>query len=140
MRSLVISAFSRTRATSSRSVFMLTGITSCTMGSTKAPPSRTTRWPPRPVRTKARSLLLRRYSQCSSHTPMATTIAAITRPRRKVPNWAPVMGGLLLLSGDLDEAARGFRERQFGGQALHGARAVEAVAAGALRQDPLRVL
>ena len=35
---------------------MLTGITSCTIGSTKAPPSSTTFWPPRPVRTKARSL------------------------------------------------------------------------------------
>ena len=36
---------------------MLTGITSCTIGSTKAPPSSTTFWPPRPVRTNARSLL-----------------------------------------------------------------------------------
>ncbi len=60
MRSLVISALSRPRETSRRSVFMLTGITSWTMGSTKAPPSSTTFWPPMPVRTKARSLLERR--------------------------------------------------------------------------------
>ena len=70
---------------------MLTGITSCTIGSTKAPPSSTTFCPPRPVRTKARSLLLRRYSQCSSQTPMATTIATTIRPRMKLPNWAPLM-------------------------------------------------
>ncbi len=60
MRSRVISALSRPRETSSRSVFMLTGMTSCTMGSTKAPPFITTFWPARPVRTKARSLEERR--------------------------------------------------------------------------------
>ena len=60
MRSRVISALSRPRETSSRSVFMLTGMTSCTIGSTKAPPFITTFWPPRPVRTKARSLDERR--------------------------------------------------------------------------------
>jgi hypothetical protein len=70
---------------------MFTGITSCTMGSTKAPPSSTTFCPPRPVRTKARSLLLRRYSQCSSQTAMATTIATTIKPRMKLPKSAPVM-------------------------------------------------
>ena len=91
MRSLVISARSRPRVTSSRSVFMLTGITSWTIGSTKAPPFITTFWPPRPVRTNARSLEERRYSQCSSQTTIATTIATTIKPRMKVPNWAPVM-------------------------------------------------
>jgi hypothetical protein len=57
---LVISALSRPRLTSSRSVFMFTGITSCTIGSTNAPPSSTTFCPPSPVRTNARSLELRR--------------------------------------------------------------------------------
>ena len=91
MRSRVISALSRPRETSSRSVFMLTGTTSWTMGSTKAPPFITTFWPPRPVRTKARSLDERRYSQLSSHTAMATAMARTTRPRITAPNWAPLM-------------------------------------------------
>lgn len=91
MRSSVISALSRPRLTSSRSVVMFTGITSCTIGSTKAPPSRTTFCPPRPVRTKARSWLLRSYSQCSNQTPAATTIAATIRARMKLPNSAPVV-------------------------------------------------
>ena len=42
--------------TSSFNVFMLTGITSWKIGSTTAPPSMTTFWPPKPVRTNARSL------------------------------------------------------------------------------------
>ena len=70
---------------------MLTGTTSWTIGSTKAPPFITTFWPPRPVRTKARSFEDRRYSQFISHTPMATTIAATTSPRITPPNCAPVM-------------------------------------------------
>ena len=95
MRSLVIRALSRPRATSSRSVFMLTGTTSWTIGSTKAPPFITTFWPPRPVRTKARSFEERRYSQFISHTTIATTIAATTSPRIADPNCAPVMKSLL---------------------------------------------
>src|SRR6266850_3168894 len=91
MRSLVISALSRPRETSSRSVFMLTGTTSWTIGSTKAPPFITTFWPPRPVRTKARSFDERRYSQFISHTTIATTIATTTSPRIADPNCAPVM-------------------------------------------------
>ena len=47
---------------------MLTGTTSCTIGSTNAPPFMTTFWPPRPVRTNARSFEDRRYSQLSSQT------------------------------------------------------------------------
>ena len=39
---------------------MFTGITSWTIGSTKAPPSSTTFCPPRPVRTNERSFELRR--------------------------------------------------------------------------------
>ena len=70
---------------------MLTGITSWTIGSTSAPPFITTFWPPRPVRTNARSFDERRYSQCSSQITIATTIATTMRPRMKVPNWAPVM-------------------------------------------------
>ena len=54
---------------------MLTGITSCTIGSTNAPPFITTFWPPRPVRTNARSFEERRYSQLSSQTTIATTTA-----------------------------------------------------------------
>src|SRR6266478_5544847 len=91
MRSLVISALSRPRETSSRSVFMLTGTTSWTIGSTKAPPFITTFWPPRPVRTKERSFDERRYSQFISHTTIATTIATTTSPRIADPNCAPVM-------------------------------------------------
>ena len=81
MRSCVMIALSRPRATSSRSVFMLTGTTSCTIGSTNAPPFMTTFWPPRPVRTNARSFEERRYSQLSSQTPIATTAATTIRPR-----------------------------------------------------------
>ncbi len=91
MRSFVISALSRPRDTSSLSVFMLTGTTSWTMGSTKAPPFITTFWPPRPVRTKARSLDERRYSQFMSHTTMATTMAAAITTRTRAPNCAPLM-------------------------------------------------
>ena len=86
MRSLVISALSRPRETSRRSVFMLTGTTSWTIGSTKAPPFITTFWPPRPVRTKARSLEERRYSQFISHTTTATTMATTISPSITAPN------------------------------------------------------
>ncbi len=60
MRSLVMSARSRPRVTARRSVFMFTGITSWTIGSTSAPPLTTTFCPPKPVRTKARSFEERR--------------------------------------------------------------------------------
>ena len=60
---------------------MLTGTTSCTIGSTKAPPFMTTRCPPRPVRTNALSLEERRYSQLRSQTAIATTIATPMSPR-----------------------------------------------------------
>ena len=86
MRSLVMIARSRPRDTSRRSVFMFTGITSWTIGSTSAPPFMTTFWPPRPVRTNARSLEERRYSQLSSHTTIATTIATPIRARMNCPN------------------------------------------------------
>ncbi len=91
MRSLVMRALSRPRDTSSRSVFMFTGTTSWTIGSTKAPPFITTFWPPRPVRTKARSFEERRYSQFISHTTIATMIATTTIPSIAAPNCAPVM-------------------------------------------------
>jgi len=42
MRFLVMSAESRPRRTSRRSVFMFTGVTSWTIGSTNAPPLMTT--------------------------------------------------------------------------------------------------
>ena len=70
---------------------MLTGTTSWTIGSTSAPPFITTFWPPRPVRTNARSLEERRYSQCISHTTIATTIATTISPRITAPNCAAVM-------------------------------------------------
>lgn len=60
MRSLVISAWSLLRTTSSARVFMFTGVVSCTIGQTKAPPSITTFSPRKPVRTKAISLVERR--------------------------------------------------------------------------------
>ena len=41
----------------------------------------TTFWPPSPVRTKARSLDERRYSQFISHTMIATTMATAISPR-----------------------------------------------------------
>ena len=136
MRSLVISALSRPRATSSRSVFMLTGITSCTIGSTKAPPSSTTFWPPRPVRTKARSL-------------RAAQVQPVQQPDDdrdddRDDDQAEDEGAELgaghgaspdVLSRDLHEAARRLGERHLGGQALHRAGAVEAVAVGAVRED-----
>ena len=56
----MISASSLSRTTSSPTTFMLTGVVSWMMGSTKAPPLMTTFSPPRPVRTKETSLLERR--------------------------------------------------------------------------------
>src|SRR3984893_8172475 len=91
MRPLVISALSRPRETSRRRVFMLTGTTSWTIGSTKAPPFITTFWPPRPVRTKARSFEERRDSQFISHTTITTTMATTISPSITAPNCAPVM-------------------------------------------------
>src|SRR5688572_13937783 len=61
MRSLVNSESLPERVTSSLSVFMLTRIVSWKTGNTSAPPSMTIFWPPRPVRTKARSFDERRY-------------------------------------------------------------------------------
>jgi hypothetical protein len=55
MRLRVINALSLARRTSMRRVFMLTSVTSCTIGSTSAPPPMITRSPPKPVRTKDRS-------------------------------------------------------------------------------------
>ena len=61
MRSLVMSASSLARATLMRSTFMLTGVMSWMIGSTKAPPLITTRSRrTRPVRTKDTSLEERR--------------------------------------------------------------------------------
>ena len=60
MRSRVINAFDCPRRTSIRMTFMLTGLTSCSTGTTKAPPLITTRSPPKPVRTKAVSFVDRR--------------------------------------------------------------------------------
>src|SRR5262245_31012436 len=139
MRSRVISALSRPRATSRRSVFMLTGMTSCTIGSTKAPPFMTTFWPARRVRTKALSFDERRYSQLNSQTTIATTMATTISPRTKVPNWAPLMASSRL-SPDLLELTRGFDERLLGRQAFHARGSVEAVAFGALRQDEARIV
>ena len=55
IRLRVISDFSPARRTSMRSVFMLTSVMSCTIGSTSAPPPITTFSPPKPVRTNDRS-------------------------------------------------------------------------------------
>ena len=51
--------------TGMRTTLRLTGVTSWTIGRTSAPPLITTVSPPNPVRTKATSLLERRYSQFS---------------------------------------------------------------------------
>jgi len=59
MRSRVITACSRPRATGMRSTFMFTGVTSWTIGSTRAPPLITTVSPPKPVRTKETSFVER---------------------------------------------------------------------------------
>ncbi len=56
----VISAVVCPRRTSIRITFMLTGVISCRTGMTKAPPLMTTFSPPKPVRTKAVSLVERR--------------------------------------------------------------------------------
>src|SRR5687768_10938308 len=66
---------------------------------------------------------------------MATT----TRPRIKVPNWAPLMGSSRL-SPNLLELTCGFDERLLGRQALHARGSVEAIALRALGQDELRIL
>ncbi len=60
MRSRVMSAVVCPRRTSIRITCMLTGVISCSTGMTKAPPATTTRSPPKPVRTKAVSLVERR--------------------------------------------------------------------------------
>ena len=73
---------------------MLTGITSCTIGSTNAPPPSTTFCPPSPVRTKLRSFDDRRYSQWNNHTITATTIATVMRLRMKMPKSDPLMTSL----------------------------------------------
>src|SRR4029450_6067022 len=70
---------------------------------------------------------------------IATTMATTTKPRIKVPNWAPLMGSSRL-SSDLLELTRGFDKRLLGRQAFHARGSVEAVAFGALRQDELRIL
>src|SRR5262245_1972854 len=162
MRSLVMSALSRPRATSSRSVFMLTGITSCTIGRTSAPPPSTTLVPPSPVRTKLRSFELRRYSQFSSQKTMATTIATAIRPRMKRPNSVPFMavsGGSYWrprvrakrrmhpdvslarsrFTAQCDEFPHVLGQCDFGRQALHARGAVEAMALGTLLHDLFRI-
>src|ERR1700712_5482006 len=108
------------------------------MGNTNAPPSSTTFCPPKPVRTKARSFELRKYSQCMSHTTMPTTIATTIRPRMKLPNCEPDIEISLPLN--LCEAPRVLGQCEFDGQALHRTRTVEAVASGALREHLLRVV
>src|SRR5262249_30553966 len=137
MRSRVIKALSRPRATSRRSVFMLTGMTSCTMGSTKAPPFITTFCPPRPVRTNARSFEERRYSQFISQTTMAITAAITISPRITAPNCAPVME--TSSTPDLLELPGRRGQRHLGRQTLHAGGAVEAVALPAVSQDEARV-
>src|SRR6266850_2680902 len=137
MRSFVISALSRPRETSSRSVFMFTGITACTIGSTRAPPFSTTCWPPRPVRTNARSFEERRYSQCRSHMTIATTIAMPIRARMKAPNCAPLMlvPSVGRSTSNGLEAPGGVGQGDLGRQPLHAGGAVEAVAGRTLLQD-----
>src|SRR5262245_24460523 len=138
MRPLVISALSRPRDTSSRSVFMLTGTTSWAIGTTKAPPFMTTFCPPRPVRTNARSFEERRYSQFISQTTIATTIATTTIPRITMPICAPVMRRPLSPSNPLELPGR-LGQRHLRRQALHAGGAVEAVALPAISQDVARV-
>ena len=58
-RSRVISAFSFSRTTRRRCTVISTGVTSWTIGSTRAPPLMTTFSPPRPVRTNDTSLVER---------------------------------------------------------------------------------
>src|SRR5882724_3234092 len=155
MRSLVISALSRPRETSSRRVFMLTGTTSCTMGSTKAPPFITTFCPPSPVRTKARSLDERRYSQFISQTTTATITATAISPRITAPTCAPVMTSLLLGRGEQPSVPHArcrrssapdalefpcrLHQRRLGGQPFHAGGAVETVTPPAAPEDVARV-
>ena len=112
---------------------MFTGITSWTMGSTKAPPLSTTFWPPMPVRTNARSLDERRYSQCSSQTAIATTIATTIEPENEGSEFSAGHDVLLLpLAGYALNFSGLLGERHLGGQALHAGGAVEAVALRAM--------
>src|SRR5262245_16351180 len=138
MRSFVMSARSRPRDTSSRNVFMLTGITAWTIGSTKAPPFITTFCPPSPVRTNARSLDERRYSQCSSQTTIATTIAITMSPKMNAPNWAPVIPVSSLSPPHCLEPPRRLGQCPLGRQPLHAGGAVEAVTLRAVLQDVVR--
>src|SRR4029450_8585794 len=70
---------------------------------------------------------------------IATTMATTTRPRIKVPNWAPLMGSSRL-SSDLLELTRGFDKRLLGRQAFHARGSIEAVAFRALCQDERRIV
>src|SRR5262245_8979440 len=121
---------------------MLTGTTSWTIGSTKAPPFITTFCPPRPVRTNARSFDDRRYSQFISQTTMATTAASTISARITAPNCAPVMGALLnagSFTPDSLELPGRLGQRYLGGQALHARGTVEAVTLPTALQDVPRV-
>src|SRR5690606_6023014 len=82
------------------------------------------------------------YSQCSSQTTMATTTATTTRPRRKLPNCAPLMmfSRIFDLSGDGNEPTGLLGQRELGGQAFHAGGAVEPMAVGAVAQDMACVL
>src|SRR5262245_41499122 len=116
---------------------MLTGTTSWTIGSTKAPPFITTFCPPRPVRTNARSFEERRYSQFMSQTTMAITAAITISPRITAPNCAPVMG--TSSTPDLLELPGCRGQRHLRGQTLHAGGAVEAVTLPTVSQDETRV-
>ena len=72
MRSRVIRLSRSRRCTSSLSVFMLTSTRSWNTGSTIAPPSMMTFWPPRPVRTKAVSFVERLYRRAKTK-PMVSS-------------------------------------------------------------------
>src|SRR4051812_40793444 len=149
MRFLVISADSRPRRTSRRSVFMLTGITSWMIGSTKAPPFSKTRWPPKPVRTKEISFDERRYSQFISQTPIATRIAATMITKMIVPIVEPDMFSPSpaffgrspdLSAQDRFDLSRLLGQGVLGRQPFHARGAIEAVAIRAVLQDVVGVL
>ena len=99
------------------------------IGSTKAPPFSTTFCPPKPVRTNARSLEERRYSQLSSQTTIATIAATTTTARTTCPSWVPVMTRSPSSGSPMRLKVRvGLGQGDLRGQALHAGGAVEAVA------------
>jgi len=93
IRSRVIRLSRSRRCTSSLSVFMLTSTRSWNTGSTIAPPSMMTFWPPRPVRTKAVSFVERLYRRAKTK-PMVSSAtrampAMVSSSIRLLMDWLP---------------------------------------------------